>query len=129
LARSQPGDDTQEDAEPQDYIRDFALRRESRKLRREIDAVALLVEVITVGRRDAIDNRPSEAGEFLDLKGALVDPGNLRAAFELEHVTIVALAGIKLDDDLIVFGLPAGVKVGILLKDFGCHRQLNDHRL
>jgi putative transposase len=37
------------------------------------------------------------------------------------------VARIELDDDFVVFGLPAGAKVVIFLKHCGRHRQLNDH--
>jgi hypothetical protein len=54
---------------------------------------------------------------------------NLHSTFELEDFVIVAVARIELDDDFVVFGLPAGAKVVIFLKHCGRHRQLNDHRL
>ena len=50
-------------------------------------------------------------------------------AFGLEDFVTVAVARMELDDDFVVFGLPAGAKVVIFLKHCGRHRQLNDHRL
>src|SRR5215813_96066 len=111
------------------YVRDLALCRESGHLRRELDALALLLEGIAGGSRDPINDWPGEAGEFLRLKGAFVAPMNVHAALELDHFVRVALACLELDDDLVVFGLPAWAKIGVLLERFGRHRQLNDHCL
>lgn len=84
-------------------------------MRREIDAFSCLVGIVAGGGRNPINDRPREAGEFLHIKCAFVDPGNLDTAFEIEKFVIIALAGVELDDDFIVFELSVWLKVSILL--------------
>ena len=48
---------------------------------------------------------------------------------ELEDFMIVEFARIGLDGDFVVFSLPAGAHVVILLKRFSRYWQLNDHPL
>ena len=102
LPRAEPRDHIQIDGQATSDIGDLAIGREASDFRCKVDSVSRFILVVPVSRRDPIENRPREAGEFLNIEGSLVAPADFGLSGEAEFLTIVSPPRVELDQNLLV---------------------------